>query len=355
MHTDFLSSNAQHRQQARIGSLLVPVGVLMLATGCTQAAGLHDHEAYRGFPDSRSKVLCSTGGSLSQLRVPCGEALEANPQDGHLENSKPEYTVEGNDIRDSITGLVWRKQATTAPNYKEAQHVCESLGGGYRLPSRLELISLLDYGGSSVLIDTSVFENTEPMRYRTGMLYDQRDPQFDATHWGVTFVGQLPLEVTSTTLLPGETHQLDDSNESGVICVRNDSGPYVSGPFEPAGVENKFLRDTRTGLLWFAKGIEVDSWAEAVTKCKTALNGSYGDFRLPNAKELATLVDDNAPKGSTSRLYPQFILDHNPYLWSSTPTPDPRYALALSTSGASIARWETNLNYYQALCVRGPD
>lgn len=354
MHTDFLSSNAQHHQQTPVGSLLIAIGVLILATGCTQAAGLHEHEAYRGFPDSRSKVLCSTGGSESPTRILCTEPLDASPQDGHLENSRPEYTVEGNDVVDSITGLAWRKQTTSVQNYGAAKDVCSGFDGDYRLPSRLELISLIDYGGTDLLIDKNVFQDVQQLRYFTSTIYQSIDPQYDDTHWRVSFTG-VEVESDGQTILPGETIERSDTNAGGVICVRRDSGPYVSGPFEPAGVKNQFLRDARTGLLWLTKPLEAASWNDAVARCSTVLDGGYGDFRLPNAKEIATLIDDSRPAADKSRNFAIFNFAHSPMLWSSTPTPDASFAFALDTSGGSIRGYETNIGYHSILCVRGPD
>jgi hypothetical protein len=51
---------------------------------------------------------------------------------------------------------------------------------------------------------------------------------------------------------------------------------------------------------------------------------------------------------------PAFDLGGLPYLWTSTPTPDAKYVYVLSTDGASIGRAERSVDYFHALCVRGP-
>lgn len=39
----------------------------------------------------------------------------------------------------------------------------------------------------------------------------------------------------------------------GVLCVKSEGEPFQTGPFTVAGVENRFLRDNRTGLMWMKK------------------------------------------------------------------------------------------------------
>jgi hypothetical protein len=107
-------------------------------------------------------------------------------------------------------------------------------------------------------------------------------------------------------------------------------------------------------------------WASATQACKNAPDGAYGDFRLPNAKELATLVDDEKTTGTKTVLHSLFELNDE-YLWSSTPSPKPPPAmpdpmhdntlqfLTLHTGGGSIGEQSGTLNYIRSLCVRGPD
>lgn len=73
--------------------------------------------------------------------------------------NKPVYNVIDNDvIEDKVTGLVWRR-ATLASQplaAEEAKVACAALAGGpWRLPKRIEVVSLLDFGrtGTGILID----------------------------------------------------------------------------------------------------------------------------------------------------------------------------------------------------------
>jgi hypothetical protein len=350
------SFSAWRRSQMRSeATLVVACALSTFATGCTEAAGLQDHLPFLGFPDSRSDVLCAPNDPEASNRVPCNSDGVTSLQDGHVQIWRPEYFEEGVNIRDSITELVWRKKTSVVDNYEEAADYCEKLDGDYRLPSRLELISLLDYGGSSILLDP-LFEGRQPIRYRSSTDYWPESPQFAITHWGVNFDGAMPpLMPSGSTHFPGETHQLHDSNEAGVVCVRNDSRPFAAGPFVPSGNENRFLLDQRTKLMWLKEPIDVDSWQEALTECRDLPDGGYGDFRLPNIKELATIINDETTIDLSARPHEEFDFPMTmPYLLSSTPTPDARYVYALSTDGGSVGRVERTINYYHALCVRGP-
>lgn len=341
----------------RLPSTVLLIGIMLtFFSGCTEAAGLHEHLLFLGFPDSRSDVLCAPNDTKAINRVACNSSGVTSPQDGHVQILRPEYIVEGVNIRDSITKLVWRKKTSTTPSYDEAVQYCENLDGDYRLPTRLELVSLLDYGDPSILLDP-LFEGRLPIRYRSATDYWPENPQFTKTHWGVNFDGSMPPPMPSgSTLLPGETHQLYDDTEAGVICVMNDSGPFAAGPFVSSGSENRFLLDDRTKLMWIKKPRQVNGdWEKALTDCSNLSDGGYGDFRLPNIKELATIMNDETTLLLSARPYKEFdILIALPYLWSSTPTPDARYVYALSTDGASMTRADRTLTYFQALCVRGP-
>lgn len=329
-----------------------------MSCGCNEIAGLQEHQVYPGFPDSASDVRCSTGSErlmdnsvVPGVFVSCDGTAD-KPQDGTLYYGRPSYTREGNNVRDSITGLVWHAQSLTATNQKDADGQCKELGSDFRLPSRLELASLLDYGANGAFIASNIFQGIMETPYYTSTDYPNTDPQYDNTHWAV-FLGAATPEVA--THQAGEILGMSDTTDAGILCVKGDSGPYQVGPFVAVNNTQTLLADTRTGLVWMASSFITTSWRDALSQCANKIVGDYSDFRLPNAKELATLIDDSVPEINPDRVHAKFNLQGDPYLWSSTPSPDPTKAFALSTSGASIQPWPSEINYYDALCVRGPD
>jgi hypothetical protein len=88
---------------------------------------------------------------------------------------EPTYTIAGGAVHDSVTGLVWQRAIDPGPcnggptcRWHEAHAYCRDLaldGGGWRLPSMIELYSLVrfgDNGVAAVMIDADAFPGTPP-------------------------------------------------------------------------------------------------------------------------------------------------------------------------------------------------
>ncbi len=79
----------------------------------------------------------------------CGDAEWAQWQP-----SANDWVVLTNAVRDKHTGLTWTRETVAGKTWFEAQAHCQ---GQWRLPTRIELSTLVDYKKSSPSIDTSVF------------------------------------------------------------------------------------------------------------------------------------------------------------------------------------------------------
>jgi hypothetical protein len=146
------------------------------------------------------------------------------------------------------------------------------------------------------------------------------------------------------------------SSSAGILCVKSAGDPFDTGPFEVAGVEDRFLRDTRTGLMWIKKPIDTrKDWVGSLQACQKAPDGAYGDFRLANAKELATIVDNDKVGTLEAAIRSPFDVPYDQIIWSSTPAPTPGNFFALNTTGGSIGQQLGSFTYILTLCVRGPD
>ena len=83
----------------------------------------------------------------------------------------PSYTDNGNGtITDNVTTLVWQKQDDATPRtWADAITYCDTLTLGvqtdWRLPSQIELISIIDNGSSLPSINTTYFPNTVSSNY----------------------------------------------------------------------------------------------------------------------------------------------------------------------------------------------
>ncbi len=89
-----------------------------------------------------------------------------NPPSTGLPNPAS-YTVVGDGtVRDNVTGLVWQRDVPSAGyNWRQAKDYCSHLtlpGCGWRLPTRIELVSLVDFTKPSPgpTIDTNAFPGT---------------------------------------------------------------------------------------------------------------------------------------------------------------------------------------------------
>ena len=92
----------------------------------------------------------------------------------------------------------------------------------------------------------------------------------------------------------------------------------------PAGqyvVSTETVRDTKTTLTWQKVASAPMAWSAALAYCSALnLGGMATGWRLPNIKELGTIVDESAPTG-TELLDPAYpITGITKFMWSSTPT-----------------------------------
>jgi hypothetical protein len=75
------------------------------------------------------------------------------------------YETTTNTVHDSVTGLIWQREVSPGSRtWQEAKDGCEALQlGGYcdwRLPSRIELGSIVDYAAYQPAINQTAFPDT---------------------------------------------------------------------------------------------------------------------------------------------------------------------------------------------------
>jgi hypothetical protein len=107
-------------------------------------------------------VFCSDGTSA----VACPSAGgTAYGQDANYRLHVPTYTTTADTVTDSVTGLTWQRDFSASTlSWAEAQSYCDDLvlAGNFdwRLPTVLELISIVDNGRMNPSIDTAAFPAT---------------------------------------------------------------------------------------------------------------------------------------------------------------------------------------------------
>lgn len=235
-------------------------------------------------------------------------------QDAHYTGNEPSYQ-DNNDgtVTDLVTDLMWQQTMYDKMTDDEAvAYANESQLGGYddwRIPSIKELFSLIQYSGESggetakvLFIDTDYFD--QPL--------------------GDTSIGEreIDAQVWSSTHYVGQTMKGDetifgvnfiDGRIKGYGAVnprtRTDNEMYfrlVRG--NEAYGENVFvdnydgtLTDTATGLMWqMADDGQTRDWEESLDYAENLELAGYSDWRLPNAKELQSIVDYSKSVQTTS-------------------------------------------------------
>ncbi len=98
--------------------------------------------------DARPDVKGASPVSWAKWRMPNydgGAVVLPNPLTYEILN--------GDEVRDTVTDLVWRRAAVAVPSEAAAEAACSALGS-WRVPKRIELVTLLDYGrGNEIFID----------------------------------------------------------------------------------------------------------------------------------------------------------------------------------------------------------
>ena len=227
-----------------------------------------------------------------------------------------EVTAEEPVVTDTVTGLMWqgcqagsrgsncREDGNAKIRWADALAYCEeSEWGGFedwRLPDEYALQSIIDYSHTVPAIDTIIFPQTGPYYFWSSSSVFDTSTQVDLARC-VDF-GQ------------GRVLSYPKAHDYRVRCVRDASGgeegatamdhPYEAR-FEKINSETiPMIADRWTGLVWQACVAEstgeecIDAseqrtytWQQALSYCDALTIGDAEGWRLPNIKELRSIVD----------------------------------------------------------------
>lgn len=208
-------------------------------------------------------------------------------------------------VLDRVTGLMWQRDASAPGAFADAEAGCAALElAGFcdwRLPTRIELVSLVDFTRSTPALD-AVFPTANGEFWSTSVVGNNR--------WRIGTDGA--TRVSSEAMAPTAIAR----------CVRVQK-PHTAPDehYELGGQSpNDWVKDKGTGLTWQRRvGTDTFSFADAKAHC-----ASWGDggFRVPSMKELQTLVDES--KGANplidTEAFPDFPTTLNVTFWTSTPS-----------------------------------
>ena len=222
--------------------------------------------------------------------------------------------------RDNTSGCTWEIKTNdnwlTDYDWYDAQFFIAELNENqfvritdWRLPTRQELVSLINRGTGTPNIDSEWFHITRSAGYWTGT-----DFVLDIDHeaWLVTF--------NRGTMTYGD--KKDKRFVRAVSC-----GVLVPQPLQDNS--NGTVTDPNTGLMWQKcnygqewNGSECEgdlallNWEQALEAAENLSWAGHDDWRLPNINELLTLVDDQISHPAMDALF--VTDDDNRSYWSST-------------------------------------
>jgi hypothetical protein len=276
-----------------------------------------DAFAFR-LPDSDQRKCYQAVSPYSE--IPCA----GTGQDGAYVINPLSYTDNGDGtVTDNNTGLMWQKCSvgqnndascsgtasgfnwfTATGTYNNVNNpsslnACGSVVSGYndwRLPTNKELVTIVDYALAypGPTINSTIFPNTLAWGYWTSTLW--AGGAYNG--WHVNFNhGDDSLSNVQTGWY--------------VRCVRG-------GQTQQSLVDNGdgTVTDNRTGLIWQQDEPGTMTWGSALTYCEGLSLAGSTDWRLPNIKELQSLVDETRrdPSIATDK-FPNAVANR---YWSST-------------------------------------
>lgn len=292
-------------------------------------------------------------------------------------------------IKDNLTGLIWARNADLPNGYSSWQGALDYVaamnnGTGlcghhdWRLPNVIEMESLSHLGHSKSFVNWLTNQNFINVRvgYWSSMSR-AADPTeawslstLDGAIWNraknslLTSVWPIRGETTPPALL-WETGQKTcfDAEGNGISCAgTGQDGAIRAGvawPDPRFAVAGGCVTDNLTGLMWPKNGNppnEKISWQGALDYV-AAMNSStglcgYHDWRLPNRKELFSLIDYSQSNPALPPNHP-FNNVQSYYYWSSTSRiPNSPYAWKFHLGTGSLDNVNLKEATYYAWPVR---
>jgi len=303
--------------------------------------------------DDFSFAIVETGQSIcydSLDEITCSQPGERfYGQDAQYTGNQQSYVDNGDGtVADVTSGLMWQQTPGDKVTFSVAVAAADtfSLAGydDWRLPTIKELYSLIDFRG----IDPSGWPGTD-----TSLMVPFIDKNYFDFQYGDVNAGERIIDAQYWssneyvgTIFGGDAGIFGVNFADGRIkCYPRDIGPggqpmtefvrYVRG--DTMYGNNGFLdngdgtiTDGPTGLMWTKTDSDSGmTWEQALSYSENLVLAGYDDWRLPNAKELQSIVDYTRSPSTTgtAAIDPVFevssITDEGggtdyPFYWAST-------------------------------------
>ncbi len=317
--------------------------------------------------------------NFSEIAAPsAGQAFYG--QDAQINGHQPSYRDNGDGtITDVITGLMWQKSLPAKKySYQECLQYADTctLAGytDWRLPTIKELYSLILFSGATGMDESTCFPylDTDVFDFRFGGTVNPQERIIDAQYATSTIYKGTTMNGNETmfgvNFVDGRIKGYPTFKDFEIKLVRGRSD-YGVNDFVNNG--DGTITDQATGLMWDESGSPTGmNWEAAlawVQQKNTEHYLGYSDWRLPNAKELQSIVDyQRSPSYTDSpAISPLFevpaIIDEGgntnyPFYWTSTTHVDgqPNKAVYISFGEAlGFMQMPPNSGNYQLQDVHG--
>jgi len=281
----------------------------------------------------------------AQKEVPTIESGEAFfGQDANYLSNLPSYTDnKDGTITDNVTGLMWEQDMGSKMTLEEAIKKAKSskLGGysDWRVPTLKELYSLSNFNGQdggeragdTFFIDTNYFK--QPIGNAA-----LGEREIDAQTWSSTVYTGKTFFDNETIFgfnfidgrIKGYPKYDPETKELKKMYFRLVRGNTDYGKNKFVDNNDRTISDLATGLMWQKEDSKNGmDWENALAYCEGLNLGKYDDWRLPNAKELQSIVDYSRSLQATksAAIDPLFTTSeiddprggvNYPFYWSAT-------------------------------------
>jgi hypothetical protein len=289
-------------------------------------------------------------------------------------------------VTDNLTGLIWLKNANRfgQRTWYQALTDCSTLASGsygltdnsvpgdWRSPNIVEIESLVNAESlnSATWLNSQGFINVQSSNYwsSTALVYNSDYAWSCSMDAGLAYVGQ--YKSSRFYIWPVRTGQNGPAQAwktgqtlTHAACDDGDLEQGVAWP-SPRFVDNSngTVTDHLTGLIWLknANCINNTNWNNALNFCNNLASGSYGltdgsaagDWRLPNRKELVSLVDHGRSGPCLPQGHPFDNVANWHGYWSSTTYPSNKnYAWLVGIGDGSLRGGDKSSSAYAAYYI----
>lgn len=258
------------------------------------------------------------------------------------------FIVQVGTIRDTVTGLMWQQVDGGEMTWAQARVYCDTLTlGGYsdwRLPIGHELFSIHDFSrGNPALPEVFTRTLAEYWWSSDTLVGDGR------RIWCTNAGGGIGPHPTTETISDGGTKRFH------VRAVRDMVQPSViPAQFTENTVET--INDHLTDRVWMQFCVPGSfTWEDALRTADTVSHAGYVDWRVPNIKELQSLIVRSMKLPTTDMRYFPCVMPTGSY-WSSTTVVNKTLTQAwVVQEELGIATYAEKATHQGLLLVRGGD